>query len=72
MPPSYICPDSDICSMRHVCNNFITLEVHNKYVMWQKEFAVAMIKQYNDHKIPFQIYRNCAHPDWQNIKTCKV
>jgi len=68
MPTSYICPDSATCSMQHVCNDFITMEVNNQYVMWQKDFAITMIKHYHDHEVPYKISRNCAHPDWQARK----
>jgi hypothetical protein len=37
--------------------------------MWQKDFAMTMIKHYHDHEIPYRIYRNCAHPDWQTAKS---
>jgi hypothetical protein len=69
MSTSYICPDSAICRMKQVCSNLITLEVNNQYVMWQKDFAITMIKHYHDHEIPYRIYRNCAHPDWQTKKS---
>lgn len=54
--------------MQHVCSDFITLEVKNRYVMWQKDFAITMVKHYHEHEIPYRICRNCAHPDWQALK----
>ena len=69
MPTSFICPDAATCRMKRVCSDFITLEVNNRYVIWLKDFATTMIKHYHDHEIPYRIYRNCTHPDWQNLKS---
>jgi len=69
MSTSYICPDSATCSMQPVCSDLITLEVNNQFVLWQKDFASTMIKHYHDHGVPYRIHRNCAHPDWQTMKS---
>ena len=71
MPTSFICPDSATCRMQHVCIDLITLEVNNQYVMWQKDFALNMIKHYQDNGISYRIHRNCAHPDWEIMKNNK-
>ena len=68
MATSFICPDSSTCKMQHVCGDFITLEVNNHHVMWQKDFALTMIRHYHDYGIPYRIHRNCTHPDWQSMK----
>lgn len=68
MTASYVCPDTATCKMQQICRDLITLKVNNQYVMWQKEFAITMIRHYHDHEIPFRIYRNCAHPDWEMMK----
>jgi hypothetical protein len=65
MATSFICPDFATCKMQDVCSDLITLEVDNKYFMWQRDFAMTMIKHYRDYGIPYRISKNCAHPDWQ-------
>ena len=65
MPTSYVCPDSATCTMQDICSDLITLEVKNQYVTWEKDFAITMIKHYQDYEIPYKIYKNCTHPDWQ-------
>jgi hypothetical protein len=69
MATSFVCPDFATCKMQHLCSDLITLEVNNQYVMWQKDFAMTMIKHYHDYEIPYRIYRNCDHPDWQTEKS---
>jgi hypothetical protein len=69
MTTSYICPDSTTCRRQHTCSDFITLEVKNQYVMWNKDFAITMVKHYQNYGIPYQIHRNCDHPAWQNEKS---
>jgi len=63
--PYRICPDSATCSMRRICSELMTLEVNDQCVLWEKDFAITMIRRYHNHEIPFRIRRNCAHPDWE-------
>jgi hypothetical protein len=62
-----ICPDSPTCRMKQICREFISLEVNNQCVLWEKDFAIAMIRHYHNHEIPFSIRRNCTHPDWEKM-----
>ncbi len=65
---TFVCPDSVTCRIHKVCGEFITLEVNGRSVIWEKDFASTMIKQYHDHGIPYRIRRNCSHPDWLDKK----
>jgi hypothetical protein len=46
----------------------LTLEIYGKLITWPEDFALLMIKHYENHGVPVIVHRDCINTG-RNTKT---
>jgi hypothetical protein len=39
----------------------LTLEIYGKLITWPEDFALLMMKYYENYGVPFVVHRNCIN-----------